>query len=945
MTLQANVPYPVERITMDENLPEIQSTPSEKETTQEEKDRKTLQGQERKAALTRAQENVKKRIDEYNKKREDRGEKITDDEREQQRRIIERGVFPVGGAAGDPYFENFNSEGFRGSSIAPFAQELREAGEQGAVTQEFLEDLVRRANSALISDTDELAARRFIEDINARIQRRAAGEPPVEAGQDQAGVPDGQAGPERGRPLRSIEDILRERIEAAADKKEQKSSNPRSLQEVALTIINDEGLDKWGPNGTYPLVEEVLNSDGTPVEVWKMSPRGTKELTPALRVNKQNFLRWFRERMMYHHINNSRDETLQLGNLVGITSEFGSTISVFSMDKDRGQYFRDENDPSGKPDDELANQMKMEIWLFGNMRNYDLLYQKYMGSDSDLPKFLQQLHDKEEITQPESLETIMTMPENYGKEGDTSVGDGVRKAYEIYYYASDLEKLREVLGTNSPFFKKETFINAFRIIERKNPDAPVSELSGEAQAFIDKLFPGGELNEKDFVIEMNPFNAKNKPEFNKRIMREMVRQVIADEYGLDNGLNPDTMKFDENGKLDQMQRDLVRNDLVYAETFAWVLTRWTGAAARNDTGAIGFDALTKTMKLRDYRKRQSSETRAGAFGNEYDVPVFKGLTVDFFNGITIEKHGKEPNITPFEVFRKMDEIEEGKGEYAGLSEPERIKLKRDWAKRLNFEQYLQRSYASDHINRGFEVFHSIMGAEEMRLEEIVKWDPFRGIILDRGKFEEQIKEKFIKPTRYAFNTYGQLDLGKKMRYQVGGFRGSETPVYQEMTVAENLFGPEVLADLRPKAEKYYKEKLGKRRLSDEEKERGWSEYLSDPDGGRGQVWKRAVMARMAANIKSHRQFANNYTPFTAGMVDALYEALASIRSIDVEEEGDRTKVEYDQRFLDKKDLEWIRKRSGTTRGRLILDGVPLVAWGAISGTAKGLKDFFEGIFK
>lgn len=939
---------------MEENgeISKSQETPV---ITEEDESEELLKDAERHAVRQKLAARIWKK---YFDAKKSKGEKVSQEELDYARKAIEKGRPPIQGGSGDGYFEKLNAEAYRGTSVADVARRLKEAGLNGEVTNELLQSLVAEAREKAISSVDQDQCNNFVREVEGIAQRKIIDEQAEQSQEEDGNLTEAQ---KRARNVaqepvrtRTIEELLQSRVNASLEKKEGRSSNPRSIQEVALSIINDEGPDRWGPNGTYPLVELIYDENGEPK--YKTNYKGEKTPDPQIKLNEKNFVRWFRERMMYHHISNSRDESLQLGNLVGITSEFGSTINIFSMDKDRAQYFLDES--TGTVMDKLANQLKMELWLFGNMRNYDLLYQKYMTSDSDLPKFLSQLHDKEEITQPQSLETIMTLPKDFGEDGDTSVGDGIRKAYEIYYYASDYNMLKKVLGADSVFFKREGFENALRIIEGLNPTDAISESS---QKIIDSVFDGENVKPEKFIKLMNPFNEKNKPEFTKKLIREMVKQVISKKYGIEYGLTEMKVVDGKFDKEDVKERDLVRKDLEYAEAFAWVLTHWTGAAARNDTGAIGFDALTKTMKLREYRKGQSGVNRAAPFGNEYDLGVFKGLAVDFFNGVTVEKklEDKGYNYTPFEIFRIMSDIEDD----PSLSEDEKKRQKGIWSKRLNFEQYIQRSYSADHINRAFEVFQATIGAEEMRLEEIVKWDPFRGIILDRGKFEEQVKEKFLKPIRYAYRTYQQLDMGKMQRLQIGGFGPNDLPVYKDATTAETLFGPEVLRDIRPMAQNRYKnwdnamksqfeDRLKQKGVDfgslseDEKKQQIWQDYLSSQDG-KDILWKRAAMAKIAAHIKSHREFGNGYTQFTAGMVEAFYEALESIKAMEIEEGEDDTDLSYAKRFFSKADIDWIRRRSGTTAGKLFMTDIMLkgVGWGATKGMWEGAGVIIKDIFK
>lgn len=886
LTPRAQMKYSVES-TMDENV-EVQGNVPKKE-----EEKKTPIKPE---ASIEIQQRAQKKWEEFLKKKAEKGEKITPEDRQLILAAIKKGEGPtiIGGGSGDGKFENFDADKYKDTELKKLAEMLKSAGSNNMASEEFVRGVASRARE-IAGGGQETLADEFIRDMNAIITGTVTPEQEIN---------------ENSAPSRQMS-----AEEAKVRSAKERSGNPRSIQEVAQGIILDEGADRWGEGGAFPLLDAEEH------------------------LNQANFVRWFRERVMYHHTSNSRDFQLRLGEIVGITNQFGNTTSIFSMDKDRGQYFLDIK--SGRVLDKLALQLKNELWLFGNMRNHDLLYQHTMGSDADLPKILADVHGKEEITQPDSLKTIMTMSKDFNPEGgDTSVGDAVRKAYEVYFYASDFPELQKLLGKESMFFKKQGFIDAFKIIEKK--EAGDNSMSEDARNFIDKIFPNGKLDPVEFISQMNPFNNQNKPEFNKNIMREMVRRAIAEKYGLEYGLNKSTKEqLLGKGKVRAPERTSVRNDLEYAEWWAWILTRWTGAAARNDTDAIGFDAQTKLIKFRDYRVRQSSEGRAGAFGNEYDLPVFKSLMSDFFNGVTVEKRvGEEANTTPFDLFRKLDEIEDD----PNLTNEQRIARKKEVTDRFNFEQSTQRAFLANHINRAFEIYHSTMGAEEMKLEEIVKWDPFSGIILDRGKFEEQVKEKFLKPIRYAFSTYAQLDFGKTERVLKKVPQRNELPEYDDLTVAEKIFGPEVLEDLRPMAKERYRDKIKKGEMTEKE---AWQAFLSDPEpgGGRRLLWKRAAMARMAAHIKSHRQFANNYAPFSIGMVNTLYDALESIKSVEIE--GDETTMNYAKRFLTKEDIDWIRKHSGTTQRRLFIQDILVKSggYGLAKGIWEGAGVFIKDIFK
>lgn len=822
----------------------------------------------------------------------------------QRKLLIELRAAATGGGAGGG-FQDFPSEEFKNTDLRDVAEELVNT----KVTPERLQEIGEMVRDrALLGTVSEEVARNFIEKVNEIGRAQAESQSLLE---DENLTPE-----ERTRRMRA-------KLDADAERRRERMSTPTSIQEVAINIIKDEGEDRWGDDGEYPLINK---EDGS--------------------INRRNFLIWARERMLFHHNNNSRDFQLQLLREVGIANEFGSKIPITTMLENREQYFRDI--ATGEVLDELADQLTTEIWLFGTSRNNDLLYQKYMGSDGDLPKFLSQLHEKEEFTSGNNFERIMTMSDQYTAEKkDMKIGDVVRKTYELYYNISDYEELQRLLGSDSDFFKKETFEEAFRIIEGREKNGAIS---AESQKVIEKLFPGGKIKPDDFIKLMNPYNAKGKAGAEMALAREVIRITMAKKYGLNYGIDEDpnsTIDPKTQKKL-ASKRQLVRTNLMYAELWGWTMARWTGAGARNDTGAIGFDAFTKTSKFRDYRVRQAAETRAASFGNQYDLPVFKALTVDLLNGITIEKRpGEKGNTTPFELMGQMDQIE-NEGRRDNLSDDEITARKIDAAKRFRFEQYTQTSYTSDHTNRSYEVFHSMMGAEEMKLEEIVKRDPFQGIILDRGKFEEQIKEKFLKPMRYAFSTYGQLDFGKDMRVQKGT-NPDGTIRYVDETVADAMFGPEVLNDIRPLAEKYWKAKTGKKKLTEADKQEGWKAFLSDEttNGGRSLLWKRASMARIAAQIKSHREYGNGYQYFNMEMVEKFYSALESIKAVEIDpDDSEETRMAIGRRFLTKDDIAWIRKHSGTGYKKMLLGEIAKGGlYGIGKGAWEGMNLFIQDIFK
>ena len=960
---------------MDDNIEKkeenIEGEGVAKETQEKDKVQKVAEAL---AVVDQRKAKARQAFDEENKRKEARGEQITEEEKEIQRQMVERGLGPVGGGSGDGYFENFPVGKYENdSSLKDFALEVKRLGENNQITEDKLQEISQRVREMVGAGiTPDDRGDEFIEDISRiRVARDTSQAPTVEQTQ-QPNVLVGDGNFEninielfRGTELeplaQQIQNIGRAGVSpqprminqwmgqaqqllagnkitpeeyqrfdreiqglVATQAAEQqgrrleggRSNTPQSIQEVALWIIKNEG-DEWGPDGPNALL------DSLDIEKAKF--------------NKANFLKWVRERMLFYDSFSPDDPNLNLLGAVGFETEF-RTIGLGAMINNKKQYFKDshEKDENGhfKVYDEFAEDIVNEIFLFSTSRGFDAEYRFTMWSDEELPKLLAKQHQRSIFTSSEQMKKIFKfsadygVKDEYGKE-DTKVGDSIRKAYEVYYYMSDFDKLKEVLGPDSPFFTRVGFEDALRLSQNKESNWEIPE---NYKKLFDKLFDqSGKAAPAEFIKYVNLFNETGKLQSTVSLVREAVRLAVSDIYGLESGIDIEPVNDNE-----KKRRATRRKNLEYSERWAYSMARWTGAAARNDTDAIGYDAQTKAMRFQQYRVRQSDAGRGGAFGNEYDLPVLKNLTLDFFNGIFVETEQGGKDLTPFEVFQQLDQydnrmmaIRRGRDD-ASLSDQERqqiatlIEEKDSMYDKLKFKQFTELDYASNHLGRAWGIFHRVMGAEELQIDQIVKHEPFRGLVFDKGKFEEQVKEGFIKPIRYAFNTYSNIDFSKKMRVQTNAGKGG-IPQYKEVTIAEAMFGPAVLQE-------YYTGR-GKNRRINEEK------LVKD----RKDIYKKVVRAMIASHLRAHRQYASGYNHIGKEGIDKFYEALESIRQIEIEEEegGDVT-VKRTKHFFSEDDMKWMKKYSKTESWRMhITDN----GAGLLGALFKGLGEGFGDMFK
>lgn len=658
---------------------------------------------------------------------------------------------------------------------------------------------------------------------------------------------------------------------------------PQSIQEVAEELAESLGPD-WQEGGKYALFKKVRDSIGQ----------------EKMEFQKQNFLRWVRRQMMFLHDQNS-DDPVQFFNQVRLFGKWRQ-ISIGDMIDHSDNFFRDRD--TGIMMKDLRDQVLYEAWLFEKARNYNIEYMQIRGSDEKLPDALASIYAKNIFTKPNTLKTILSMPNvdnSIDPGGDNQgTGQGLRAALLSYYYLSDGEMLEKVNRMDSYLFSNENFVEDFVKAkmssaiykteeERSSKEAEFREAGKKLIRLSQKWFnPDGSFNNaylKEYTDHINIFNVAMKDPDIVDEVRERIRLSIMKRCGLS------------------------YSDAEYAETFAFSMTRWTGIAAKNDTNAIGFDAWSKVMNFLEYRKRQAGKDRGGVFGNMFNMFALKRLGVGFFDGIT-DVQGR----TILEV------IQGDKGSKVGLENK---------IDELRFTEQTMNQFATNHIKTGFQLFHMILENKELSFDQFVKFDPLKGFIFDHQKANE-VKDGMFKAFRYAFSTWDKLDYSKKVRTWVR--QKNKDGEYElkavDTSIAELLFGKEIL-DI------------------DEFKTNGKIDPAKIQDkNNRKLLFKQAIKYFIAAEIKSHRDLRSPYTRYGLSELERIYGFLANIPAEIEGDESDMSKAHPTGTFFTKKDIDWIRKKSGTKFWSVF--GLELgtgLGGGIANGARKGIGEFFKGIVK
>jgi len=735
---------------------------------------------------------------------------------------------------------------------------------------------------------------------------------------------------------------------------------PKHIKELAVWIMAGDDRSIWGPDGVYPVFKwgEVIDSK-----------TGRREAE----FQAHNLIRWLRNKALEHHGDNPNDP-LNLLNGISIETLFKS-ISILQMKYQKQKYFADEH---GRPLSNLADEVINEAWLFGVRRNKNLGYIQAMNSDEKLFEAIVEMSGKNDHTGGKNLANHFQMGENFSdadKNKDNMVGDAMLAANQIYRNISDFDKLRQILPEKSPLFTVDGFKNASRYLNGQGFDEETKgfgnlKIEGKRVYFLDprtkirtEIFTSdGELvSDGNLIKFLNFFPEATPQESNETFVRELAKQSIAEIVGFDSGM--DRKKYEEFLKdrknrlgdaykeVDiEEYRKIMRMNLEWAETNSWVEQRWNGAAARNDTGYRGYDAWTK-MYAQYYRERQSGPRTAGPVGNPHDMQIFRLLSPDMWLAIRTES-----GESVHEVFEELHMANLQLYQHAeGSPEREALKKRKEAAyEKLRFPRWTETDWASNGVKRQSEVWHNIMNTEDLKFNELAKRDTWGVLRYDRQKFEEVVKDDFIKKRRYAFSSNNAMNYGAVTRMRlIDSIDENDNPVfkYKDLYMAEAMFGEVVIGSIRRdwfegKLEYESADEDGKKIIKkgpkkgeefNPEKHGTFQGYLNSLPA-RERILKNVCRAGIAAQIKAHRERAGTTERWDSATVRKLYQSLQSMpKYIEDPVTGEERKID-DSQFFSDEDIEWIREQTATGKGQLLWEDSYHAGWDMFAG---GLPDILK----
>lgn len=581
------------------------------------------------------------------------------------------------------------------------------------------------------------------------------------------------------------------------------------------------------------------------------------------------------------------------------------------------------------------------------------------------------------------------------EKSDTKMGAAWMKMFLAYYNIADLEGLKQVFGEDNDFFKRDKWMELITAFGKDRAGESGMPSIGNILGRKAKNFEDAFTNKKDgkiyneiqnrdaFLSFINPFGTGLKtPPGADEVVRRALRRAVADTLVSNQGnVNREKFKKTElNDTVDGYVLD--EQSMGVVELIAQSLTRFTGAAARADFPALAaYDNATVLYNTEAYRRKMATKARGGSTGNPYTIPQFKRLVVPFLEGITVDSQEVEYKVwdekkkemvikkrykTPLEIMNELvaqhSNDEERRKEIVEKFNEVRKKLEKDpnneelqrqmnalrntykqfeenetinyktVAEQISFDENAMRDYSKNHFSNGVKLYDQLFSGQEIDFEKFTVYDSLvRGVSFKRVEFQKEIKENFLKPLRYLYQTYDSINMNMMVRAPVflGRENDSDKWEFREMPLGEAIFGYQILniPEFRMEVE-HIKQKdpeMWTAMVKDGYKKKG--KYIKGPDGkfvidydkvqeNKVLAYKQWALMKIGADLWSHISRHSTDPAFNMHHFMSIIEAIESIAGeIDGSDE-EMTDTRMVASYFSEEQMKWLKKISRTTGSQL-----------------------------
>jgi hypothetical protein len=706
---------------------------------------------------------------------------------------------------------------------------------------------------------------------------------------------------------------------------------PENAEDLGWQLSFD-GQAECGLDSKFPTLEMRIITD-----------KNGKVTGGKYYINEANIVRAIRKKMMFRIGEEPRDahNYFERVSLVKSPIDFtlGHLINLEHMcltSEDGKTFYRD-----------LAYHIRIEAGITTFLRGLEQNYENSMINGDEAVKKLVELFMADPLTRrffdKSAMNVLLIMPLDFeGLQSDCKLGAAWNEIQLAYYNLTDFDELQRILDPS--FFKKDTFMQAiFNILhvkkEQSHDPEVVQFLSPEGNECFEKAFDArGNVKDKASFIQFINFYGRRSTDDNRmKVIREALKLSLLEKYDL----------VAYNNIVDTQSLDFI-------EILALCYSRISGAGARNDT-TFTSDALAQAQRSGEFRDLMRD--KLNPCGNPLTIEAIHSLMVPYAEAQStnaamkvFDAQGRQVGVrkmSALEVHKELHRIRSQQAvmlkkirqqtteELAGVTDPQERKrilarLKeaiirideeyQKYAQKIEFDERGMSYYALEHVQRGYEVNKSMMGADEFPFDKFTERTMF-GVNINRAEFQKGLLEGF-KQLRFLLSRYNQLNFNQSVRAEVV-IDKKGTKEYQDIPLALAMFGYDVLN--RPKF--WQLDARGKPVI---DKKTG--KHLIDCNKintieGKEELWKSVALYKLAMDFKSHRSIHTTDPDYDLNYYLNAIEILGTM--------------------FDKEDIAWFRQLSGATRhrlwGRAILTSIFTPHHHKGSGIGDLIAEFFRQI--
>jgi hypothetical protein len=273
------------------------------------------------------------------------------------------------------------------------------------------------------------------------------------------------------------------------------------------------------------------------------------------------------------------------------------------------------------------------------------------------------------------------------------------------------------------------------------------------------------------------------------------------------------------------------------------------------------------------------------------------------------------------------------------------------AGQLEFHERAMTNYVANHVARAQKVYDGLMGAKEIKFDKFSKYDPLtRHMSFNREEFQKEIQEDFLKPLRYLFETFGEVNYSMLVRDQVFMGRdknGKDKYEFREMPLGEALFGHQIL-DI-PEYRKCEKDENGKDKPgkwiigADGRYEIDYTKLQEKPT----QAYKQWALMKLGGDLWTHIDKHSKDPNYNVHYFTTVLDAINSIPADFLGDEFNLTAGAVTKNFFSKEDIKWLKNLSKTTEFRMFLRGLwqDLTKHKSDGGLSDSVTMFLNAVFR